>query len=196
MPGQQSIGDYQILRDVSTSSRYKTLAAKKDGKLFDLTSVNRESLLFQVKKKLHDEDNELSEPEIEKLAQKKIELDVEELHQIYELAKGFAHPIFPKIYGWVPDAQTGEFYLVTEPILAVENNIFMGTRGMMPLQMISIFMPILSGIGYLHKKGFLHGNLKSKIVRIDMEDPPVVKLASFGHMVPVDGDKQGLKGTG
>ncbi|MBI5299290.1 MAG: protein kinase [Deltaproteobacteria bacterium] len=191
------VGDYDLLRDISHSKHYKTFkATNHEGKFFSLVTVDCANVLLDQKKKLHEQDSQMDEEEVEKLAREKIGELYRELQHVYTVAKDFSHPNLPAVYDWIHDQQNDRNFLVMEYTLPVENNIFAATEGITPIQTISVFLPQFDATGYLHRQGYLHGNLRANSIRANMESPPVIKIVTFGHLVSLDGDKHGIKGTG
>ncbi|PIR25244.1 MAG: hypothetical protein COX62_08610 [Deltaproteobacteria bacterium CG_4_10_14_0_2_um_filter_43_8] len=76
------------------------------------------------------------------------------------------------------------------------SDFFTSTRGMNPIQMISLFVPILEGLDFIHQNNMLHLNLKPSKVRINREQkPPLVKLTDFGNAFLMEDQKTPLRGT-
>jgi len=76
------------------------------------------------------------------------------------------------------------------------NDFFTATRGMNPVQMISLFVPVLQGLDFIDQNDMVHGNLKPSKIRINREEkPPLVKLTDFGNAFLIGDEKTPLRGT-
>lgn len=115
----------------------------------------------------------------EAIAQRVHHLQDENIARIYEFR--------------ISEDERAKPYLISEYVPG--DNFFAATRGFNPMQMISLFIPLLKALDFMHQNKLLHLNLKPSKIRVNAESrPPVVKLTDFGQAFPF-GEKKPIYST-
>lgn len=134
--------------------------------------------------------DEMSEKDVET----RFEKDMLEFGERYKRVIGLSHPNVAEVYSVELDEETGVPFAVMEHVEG--NPIFYETSKLSPMQMISLFVPILEGLAFIHDNELLHLNIKAeRVFALDRLDNYQVKLIDFGFAIPFDKIEGELKGT-
>lgn len=182
----KKIGSYRIVKELEKSVEP---SSRTYSYLADVPESGRVSLTFLDKDKI------LKELDIEEMsnADKNFKLD-KILQQFKDNAlfwKEVDHPNIAKMYNLIWDKdETGEYYIVREYISDLP--LFEATNGLSPMEMIQLFIPLLKALYYLHtKKEVLHLNIKSKRIRVRMEDDGAytIKFTDCGYAISFNDER-------
>lgn len=187
------IRDHRVIRKLRSGSKTDTyLAVDSKGQKVMLTIVATEKLLERYRFKAHIEGADIGE--VDKEAEHAIGIWLEEYREMIERIKGLGSDHVATTYGFGLDQAKNSLVVVSEYIPGVDFQYV--TRGLKPIQMISLFAQVLEGLKFIHQQGFLHLNVKPQRIRVDVEgEPVVVKFTDFGFAIPKEGYKGEYNGT-
>lgn len=184
---------HKLLRRISSSSKSSSyLAVDSHNKQFTLTFIENEKIRERAKFIAYASGVEAGEAELE--ADGEIARYQEQCRRIAERVKGLAHENVAEVLGFGIDQERNQMVVVSEFVPGVD--LFYATQGLFPLQMLSVFIRILSGLEYMHQHEFLHLNIKPGKIRVDLDSSPlIVKLTDFGFAMPFHNMDAELSGT-
>lgn len=180
--GDGIVRSFTLYRKIISGSRTDSFLAKDDsGDRVMLTFLNAEKIREKFMFKAYLEGRSASELEADASAQ--IEKYQKEFKAIVDRTKGIGSEHVAQTIGTGFDRDGGRLVVVSEYVPGVD--LYYATRGLRPVQMISLFVQALDGLGFIHKSGFLHLNIKPARIRVDIEGlPPVVRFTDFGFAIP------------
>lgn len=179
--------NHRLIRVIHSGSKTVSHLAKDDkGNKYLITAVDRDRVLKKLQYKAFlkgDMSDELDKINME--ADEKILIIENELKEVALRTKDLDNEHIARIYNVGFDQSRRSTVVISEYIPGFD--FFLATKGLSPLQMISLFVQALKGLSFVHLCGFLHLNIKASRIRVDVEgEPPIVKLTDFGFAVPKD----------
>lgn len=176
--------DHKIIKKFSATSKTSSYLAKdQKGERIALTYVDRDRILERYGVAAYANSHDLKGAET--IARKKLAQFEEEQRLIVERTTGLAHAHVAEIYCAGFDREKDQMVILSEYVPGLD--MYLGTRGFTPRQMISLFMQALEGLEFIHQNRMLHLNLKPSRIRIDHEGiPPIVKITDFGFAIPFE----------
>jgi serine/threonine protein kinase len=114
----------------------------------------------------------------EKEVQKIINLEKEKFKSDFEKMKGLTHPRVAEVHNVVFDSDNDNYVAILE--YAPGENIFAASRGLTWIQKTALIAQVLDGLQFIHNNGFLHLNVKSRYVHVELTKLQA-KLTDFGY---------------
>lgn len=185
--------DLKIKRRIASGSKTTSyMAEDSSGNKVTVTCVEGARLFDQYKLRASQDGKSLKEAEDE--AGKLVERYQHQCREIFERVKGLSHPQVAQMYEVGEDREKNQFLIISEYVPGID--FYYATRGLEPLQMVSLFHQVLEGLQFIHSNMLLHLNIKPAKIRVDLEfEPPSARFIDFGFAVPIEGYEGGYSGT-
>ncbi len=189
MPRLKMAGYTVISKLDSGSRRIACLARDDDQKELMLIQPDIQKIKMLFVSKCEEKDLKKREA----LANEFVKNEKEKFKNDFEKVRGLYHPHVAQVLKVVFDAE-GENYVAICEYPAGEN-IFAATRGLTWLQKTALIAQVLSGLQFIHNNGYLHLNIKSRYVRVELTQLKT-KLTDFGYAYEPNGMYDGkLRGS-
>ncbi|KFE69585.1 serine/threonine protein kinase [Hyalangium minutum] len=114
--------------------------------------------------------------------------------EILLLLRGHPNIVQPCGYGYLPDKESGNVYLVLDYVDGWTLAEWMERKHPTVNEVLSVFVKIAAALAYMHSRGVLHRDLKPANVLIRKSDgePIIIDLGSASHTLAEDLTEEGL----
>lgn len=188
-----AVKGYRIVRKLKGGPKVDSyLVVDSKGQKVVLTVADRGRMLERYRFKAHREGADAAA--LEEEARAAVDRWMEEYRQMVKRIKSLGSDHVATTYGFGADQERDTITVVSEYVPGVDFQY--ATKGLKPVQTVSLFVQVLEGLAFIHQQGFLHLNVKPSRIRADVEGIPfVVKFTDFGFAVPRRGYEGDYHGT-
>ncbi|MFH1653957.1 MAG: protein kinase [Pseudomonadota bacterium] len=195
---ENTLKDYELLRKLtadeepsSWTSSYLAKNPKTHSKVI-LSRLNKDRYInYYSLSNYTEETKDTYKGESEKKYDEKVNRFVE----ICEKVREFHHPNITQIFDVLKDFETGEPIVVTDSEYIKGRQIYEATGGMDVLDMMPIFLSELEAVEFMHRKGLLHLNIKSRKIRVYEDETYEIKFTDCGFAADMKDVPEDILGT-